>query len=140
MAFDTGGKNDAGINVTPLIDILLVLLITFLLIAPVTPKGEDAKVPRQSAPPPADRVDPVILQLDTVPGSSQMVRLAVNKQELKWNDLNATLGQIFKTRADKSLFVAAAQEVDFRYVAEAVDVAHAAGVDNVALMRMPDVK
>jgi biopolymer transport protein TolR len=138
MAFSTGRKNSAEINVTPLIDILLVLLVTFLLITPITPKGENARIPQDSTDQPnqPDHPETVVLQLKLThnAGSSDAIQLAINQQKLEWGDLKSTLQQIFKTRGDKTLFLTSDREIDFRYVAEAIDAAHTAGVDNVALM------
>ena len=137
MAFDPGGKSRATINVTPLIDILLVLLITFLLITPVTPKGEDARIPKDSVQQPAGCESVVVLQLTNAAGSADAIQLAINRQKVEWSALDDTLRQLFKKRGDKTLFLAGDREIDFRYIAQALDIAHTAGVDNVALMRMP---
>ncbi len=136
MAFSTSGKNSAEINVTPLIDILLVLLVTFLLITPITPKGENARIPQDSTDKPDRPEEAVVLQLKLThnAGSSDAIQLAINQQKLEWSALNSTLQQIFKTRGDKTLFLTSDREIDFRYIAEAIDAAHTAGVDNVALM------
>ncbi|HTD21752.1 MAG TPA: biopolymer transporter ExbD [Terriglobales bacterium] len=138
MAFSPSGKNSAEINVTPLIDILLVLLVTFLLITPITPKGENARIPQDSTDQPnqPDHPETVVLQLKLThnAGSSDAIQLAINQQKVEWSALNSTLQQIFKTRGDKTLFLTSDREIDFRYIAEAIDAAHNAGVDNVALM------
>ncbi len=134
MTFSPGGKNTADINVTPLIDVLLVLLVTFLLIVPVTPKGEEARIPQDSNQPAADQEHAVVLQLTTT-ADAGVVRIAINRQKLEWSALEDTLRQIFKTRGDKTLFVAGDRDIDFSYIARAIDMAHAAGVDNVGLMK-----
>jgi len=136
MASDPGGKTNTAINVTPLIDILLVLLITFLLITSATPKGEDARITKDSPQQPAQTEDVVVLQLTSAPGAGDAVQLAINRQKLPWTQLDDTLRQLFKQRGDKTLFVTGDRQIDFRYVAQAVDIAHAAGVDNVALMKV----
>ena len=136
MAFDPGGKTNAAINVTPLIDILLVLLITFLLITPVTPKGEDARIPKDSPQQTSQIEDVLVLQLTSAPGSGDAVQLAINRQKVPWTQLDDTLRQLFKRRGDKTLFVADDRQIDFRYIAHAVDIAHSSGVDNIALMKM----
>ncbi len=133
MAFSASGKNSATINVTPLIDVLLVLLVTFLLITPLTPKGEEARIPRPATDQPVDP-ERVVLQLSFATSSAGAVQLAINHQKVEWSALGDTLQQAFKTRGDKTLFLASDQQIDFRYVAEAADTAHAAGVDKVALM------
>ncbi|HZR29347.1 MAG TPA: biopolymer transporter ExbD [Terriglobales bacterium] len=134
MAFSPGGKSTAEINVTPLIDVLLVLLVTFLLITPLTPKGEQARIPQDSKQRPADPESIVVLQLTTT-ANADVVQLAVNQQKLEWSALEDTLRQIFKTRGDKTLFLTGDRDIDFSYIAKAIDTAHAAGVDNVGLMK-----
>ncbi len=136
MAFSASGKNSATINVTPLIDVLLVLLVTFLLITPLTPKGEEARIPRPATDQPAGPERVVVLQLSFAAGSAGAVQLAMNHQKVEWSVLGDTLQQVFKTRGDKTLFLASDREIDFRYIAQAADTAHAAGVDNVAPMTM----
>src|SRR5690349_16038810 len=114
MAFNTGGKNSAEINVTPLIDILLVLLVTFLLITPMTPKGEETRIPQDSKPNPAQQELTVVLQMSRV-ADQDAVRLAINHQNVEWSALGDTLQQIFKQRGDKTLFLTGDREIDFRY-------------------------
>ena len=136
MAFSASGKNSTTINVTPLIDVLLVLLVTFLLITPLTPKGEGARIPRPATGQPAEPERVVVLQLSFAAGSAGAVKLALNHQKVEWSVLGDTLQQAFKTRGDKTLFLTSDREIDFRYIAQAADTAHAVGVDNVALMTM----
>jgi biopolymer transport protein ExbD len=133
MAFHAPGKNAAQINVTPLIDILLVLLITFLLITPVNSIGEEARIPRDDPRQPADP-DVVVLQLSLTTGSVGAVQLAINHQKVEWSALGDTLQQTFKTRGDKTLFLVSDRDIDFRYIAQVTDAAHAAGAENVALV------
>jgi len=132
MAFNTAGKS-AIINVTPLIDILLVLLVTFMVITPVTSKGEETRIPRD-APRQPTNPDVVVLELRRSPADVVTIDIALNHQKLQWDALGDTLRQIFKTRGDRTLFLSSDRDIDFRYIAQATDVAHAAGVDNVAFM------
>ena len=137
MSLGASGGQNADINVTPLIDVLLVLLIISMVITPLTPKGLEALVPQppppnQKQPPPqADRT--IVVQLiDRGPG--QTPGLKINQEDATWDDLQGRLTDIFKTRAEKVMFVKGDNNVPFADVATVIDVAHAAGVDKVGLI------
>lgn len=134
MAFTTGGSGGpkADINVTPLIDVLLVLLITFMVITPLTPHGLDTLVPQPpppNQPPPPPETDPTVV-VEVAKDHS----LTINNQPVKEADLTSQLEKIFETRATKVLFVKGDPDVDYRYVAQAIDDAKGAGLDKVGIM------
>jgi biopolymer transport protein ExbD len=150
------GGSMADINVTPMIDILLVLLIIFMVIVPVTPKGLDALVPQppKTKQPENDKQDrTIVVQVfPTVSGecatsaasappcykiNEKTVLNGVGGQAGK-SELIARLTDIYANRAERVMFVNVnkeyANKVDFRYVAEVIDIGRAAGVDHIGLM------
>jgi biopolymer transport protein TolR len=122
------------INVTPLIDVLLVLLIIFMVILPDHKWGEKTLVP-QPNPTSMEKNPPttIIIQLKDV-GESKRPLLKINQEEVYWDELEARLTAAFKIQVDRVAFVKGDPEVDFEYVAQAVDITHHAGADRIGLL------
>jgi biopolymer transport protein ExbD len=137
MAFSTGGGGGAmgEINVTPMIDILLVLLIIFMVIVPTVPHGLDALVPqppkdqkRQQQP--NDRT--IVVQVIYQPGGAPQYK--INETPVQKSELLAKLTDIYSNRAERVMFVKGDDNLDFRYVADVIDIGRSANVDHIGLM------
>lgn len=139
MGFSTagGGPSNPQINVTPLIDVLLVLIIVFMVVVSMSKqKGLEAEIP-QPAPDPREQAIPIdrtiVIQV-AWNAENQPPTLKINQDEVKWQDLHDRLRDIFKARAERIAFVRGDDDVDFQYVAEVIDIARDAGVDKVGLL------
>jgi biopolymer transport protein TolR len=136
MSMGGGGASAPQMNVTPLIDVLLVLIIIFMVIvAQSKEKGLEAQIPQPPAnpvatPPPARTIE---IQLGAAK-SGNTPELKINEQNVSWADLKPQLADIFKQRAERVAFVQGDDEVDFEHVADVIDTARAAGVDKVGLL------
>jgi biopolymer transport protein TolR len=139
MAFSMagGGPSNPQINVTPLIDVLLVLIIVFMVVVSMSKhKGLEAQIPQpmqddKNQPVPIGRT--IVIQV-ICGAQNQPPALKINRETVDWEDLKSRLHDIFKIRAERIAFVRGDGDVDFEYVANVIDIAREAGVDRVGLL------
>jgi biopolymer transport protein TolR len=134
MGMSVGGSGSgpkADINMTPMIDVLLVLIIIFMVITPLTPKGLEALVPQ---PPPPDAKPNQSDQRTVVIVIDGNHHYQINSEDTDENNMGKRLEEIFKTRAERVVFVKADPQLEYQWVAKAIDIAHGAGIDKVGLM------
>jgi len=138
MAFSMAGGGPSGpqINVTPLIDVLLTLIVMFMLVVSMDKEyQEKAQIPqpdqKQTAGEQQSRT--IVIQVVWTTKDAQPA-VKINQDDVRWEDLETRLEQIYLTRAEKVAFVRGDADVDFQYVADVIDLAHHAGVQRVGLL------
>ncbi len=133
MSMTVGGKkgNMADINITPYIDILLVLLIIFMVITPVRQMDLDVKVPQtsnESEKP--SQPDPNVI----VVSIGEAARIAINNEETSMAQLGTKLQDIYSKRANKNMFISASAKLPYGDVVRVIDIAKGAGVGDIGLL------
>lgn len=131
LHFAKGPAAVSDINITPLIDVMLVLLIIFMVVTPTAQKGVDIALPQDPPPgaPPPQQDNTIVLDLNEA-GSISINKLPVASLE----ELDQKLKDVFQTRNDKTIFVRGAAKVPYGKVVEAMDIARGAGVERIGII------
>lgn len=135
MAMLSGARGvpRAEMNVTSLIDVLLVLLIIFMVILPSRSNGEPAEIPQPGKQATTPLSSTIVVELHASKLGSRP-NLSINQQLVNWSELETRLRNIYSSRAEKIAFLQGDDEIDFQYVAEALDMIHQVGVERVGLL------
>lgn len=128
MAMSLGGRKQAEINVTPMIDVLLVLLIIFMVVVNSDAVGLDAKVPEPPKGEAAANLQDIVL---LVHGDATVT---LNQEVVAEADLEARLKEVFRTRGNHLVFVGAEAEIPFENVVRVIDMARGVGLDRIAML------
>ena len=137
MGMSVGGSGvKSDVNMTLMIDVLLVLIIIFMVITPLTPKGLDTLVPQP--PPPGQPPSPADQRTIVVTINKDHTYL-INQDPIELVNLGNRLDEIFRTRAERLMFVKGDPDLDYGSVAQVIDIGHGVGVDKIGLMPFKDL-
>ena len=137
MGMGGGGGTDkavSDINVTPLIDVLLVLLIIFMVIVPITPKGLNTLIPQPPKDKTQDQPNDRTIVVQVISNKGGPPGYKINDADFAKAALEPKLEEIFSTRQEKVMFVKGDGDLDYGKVAEVIDMGHQADVDNIGLI------
>lgn len=136
MSMGSGKGPKSDINMTPMIDVLLVLIIIFMVITPLTPKGLEALIPQ---PPPPNQKQDQADERTVVVTINKDHTMLLNTDPIAMAALQQRLEDVFRTRAERIMFVKGDPDIEYQWVAQVIDIAHGAGVDKVGLMPFKDL-
>lgn len=134
MSGSGGGKSRmvmSEINVTPLVDVMLVLLIIFMVTAPMMQQGLEIELPETAASGVSTSEEPFVLVIN------RAKKITVGGQSIPFVDLRKRLSAIFEKRPNKQIYLQADKSVDYGFVAETMAEIRAAGITNIGLVTLP---
>ncbi len=131
MAMNVGGKTKADLNVTPMIDVLLVLLIIYMVVISLDTRGLETQLPRDSKGPAVERPADVIILVH----ADRSVTL--NTEPVTEQEIESRLQNIYGTRGKFPVFIAGDDDTEFDAVAHVIDIAKGIGLNEVALLPGP---
>jgi len=142
MSFSTGGgASGPEINVTPLIDVLLTLIIVFMVVVSMDKDtGEMTQLPQPDKKQTAEEKQSTAIVIQLAWNQDGTAKVKINQDDVRWQDLGARLQEIYAARADKVVFVKGEDDVEFQLVAETIDLAHHAGVQRVGLLGKDSIR
>ena len=130
MSVSSGKGSMSDINITPYIDILLVLLIIFMVITPVRQMDLDVKVPQTAEPEAQAAIDPNVI----VVSIGESAQIAINQEQVSIANLGRELQKIYSARSNKNMFVSASPRLPYGDVVRIIDIAKGAGVGEIGLI------